>query len=118
MVNSHVSDRFTAQEALTFLDDAQLEMTNDQLNERPSIRSQCIPFDEFDRWSNIPPTLLEKWGRYRERPPSYIAKYIIYRLCLRPWGISLVYHTRQVFRHAFFVCKLPFRLVSYIFCLL
>jgi hypothetical protein len=100
MVTHHVPDRFTAQEALSFLDEAQSEMTQDQLEEHPSIRESTIPYDEFDRWSNIPPALVEKWGKYRERPRSYFAIHIIYPLCLRPWGISLVYCMRMIFRYA------------------
>jgi hypothetical protein len=113
MVTSHVGERFTAQEALTFLDEAQSEMTREQLDTYPSIRTQVIAFDECDRWSDIPPSLIEKWGRYRERPPPYFVKHVIYPLCLRPWGVSLVYRIRVAFRWALFVCRLPLRMATH-----
>ncbi|KIM38158.1 hypothetical protein M413DRAFT_247120 [Hebeloma cylindrosporum] len=115
MVNSHVPARFTAQEALNFLDEAQSEMTGDQLAESPDVTPQFVlPFDEFDRWSDLPSSLIEKWGRYRECRPSRFATHIIHPLCMRPWGTSLVYYTRLTFRRAFLVCSLPLRLSYYI----
>ncbi|KIM38156.1 hypothetical protein M413DRAFT_447921 [Hebeloma cylindrosporum] len=110
MVTHHVPDRFTAQEALSFLDEAQLEMTPGQLEERPNLRESITVYDKFDRWSNVPPALVEKWGRYRERSPSYFAIHVIYPLCMRPWGVSLVYRTRTIFRYALFAAKYLFTL--------
>ncbi|KIM49863.1 hypothetical protein M413DRAFT_438986 [Hebeloma cylindrosporum] len=114
MVTSCVPYRFTAQEALDFLDAAQSEMTREQLEEIPGIRPQTpYAYYEVDRWSGIPSSAIEKWDRYRERPLSRFAAHVVYPLCLRPWGLTLVYHTRLVFRRIFFVCTLPLRLAGY-----
>jgi len=120
MVTPHVTDRFTAQEALSFLDEAQSEMTQDQLAERAARRVQggsTIRYHEYDRWSDIPASLVKKWGRYRKRPPSYFVANVILPLCSRPWGVSLVYRTRMILRWALIVCKFPLRVASSILSL-
>jgi len=114
MVTPHVTDRFTAQEALSFLDEVQSEMTQDQLAEHAARRGSgpTIRYYKYDRWSNIPASLVKKWERYRNRPLSYFAVSIILPLCSRPWGASLVYRTRVILRWALIICGFPLRVAG------
>ena len=121
MVTPHVTDRFTAQEALSFLEEAQSEMTQDQLAEGAARRVQgrgpTIRYHEYDRWSDIPASLIRKWGRHRKRPLSYFVVKVLLPLCSRPWGVSLVYRARMVFRWALVLYNFPLRVATSIFSL-
>ncbi|KAF8526647.1 hypothetical protein BU17DRAFT_23632, partial [Hysterangium stoloniferum] len=65
MITSKLEERFTATEALVFLENIQSRLTPEQLNsEVPKVDHDCYP-DLSARWSELPADFVREWSSYR-----------------------------------------------------
>ncbi|KAF8526663.1 kinase-like domain-containing protein [Hysterangium stoloniferum] len=75
MITSKLEERFTATEALAFLENLQSQLTPEQLNsEAPKVDHDCCvgPWDPdlSARWSELPADFVREWSSYRAPSPS------------------------------------------------
>jgi hypothetical protein len=97
MTTMDLDRRFTASQALQFLEEFTSNMTEEELLISPPPRSELVLYDEFDRWSGLPERFLMEWAHFREpKPPRSIR--LIRCICTSDWGLSLVQLVRKAFR--------------------
>lgn len=99
MVTADISARFTAEQALLFLNEARSLMTDDELYRAPVKPIAFSHWDETERWNGLPPHLVKKWGVLRELEPPYFMRQYVQPLCRTHWGLSLTTSTRKYFRY-------------------
>jgi len=73
MVTPDIEARFTAGEALTFLENFRSRLGAEMLAQRPIQRpnANLVPFGDWDRWAGLPDDFVRQWSAYRIPPPSY-----------------------------------------------
>ncbi|RXW20266.1 hypothetical protein EST38_g5587 [Candolleomyces aberdarensis] len=70
MTTRVIPQRFTAQEALDFLENSVAELPKGALQSwfREKNEVNHIQYDEYDRWKLLPRKFIEKWAVYKEPP--------------------------------------------------
>lgn len=70
LVTKDINRRFTADEALRFLDEEVIaKSTEEQLSisERPGyLDEELASYEEYDRWKDLPAEFQQEWAAYRE----------------------------------------------------
>ncbi|PPQ82543.1 hypothetical protein CVT25_007152 [Psilocybe cyanescens] len=88
--------RFTASEALQFLEDRMAEISEADLASKIVLTKPRDPYkkyNECDRWENLSPEFVERWQAYRETPlPWHIP--LLRRVCKTQLGTLIVLRTR------------------------
>ncbi|KAF9553895.1 hypothetical protein CPC08DRAFT_697238 [Agrocybe pediades] len=102
MLTTHkLRQRFTASEALAFLEDYCGSLSEEELK-KPTPKHDPeyyrLAYYEHDRWASVPPHLAKKWANYREPPLSWKTK-LLRRLFEYDW----MYHPKVVLVWEFFV---------------
>jgi len=95
MTTRDIHHRFTASHTLEFLQGFASKLTPEQLRVCPPLREESIPYEEFDRWSDLPLGFLNDWGHFREPKPSYYIT-VLRRICQSDWGLALVQCVRRL----------------------
>jgi hypothetical protein len=77
MTARDIENRFTAAEALRFLEEMRSDLSEDQLKlkeyQDPD-KAGAVPYDEYDRWQNLSEDVREKWASYRQLPTPCTTK--------------------------------------------
>ncbi|RXW23104.1 hypothetical protein EST38_g2731 [Candolleomyces aberdarensis] len=79
MVTRDIPKRFTARQALDFLEDRVSEMSPRELKKpiKPGdIEARSRVYDQYDRWQRLPPNFVQKWGHFREPPIPLMTKFL------------------------------------------
>ncbi|PPQ82547.1 hypothetical protein CVT25_007156 [Psilocybe cyanescens] len=88
--------RFTASEALHFLEDRMAELSEVDLASKIILTKPRDPYkkyNECDRWENLSPGFVERWQAYREKPlPLHVL--LLRRICKTQRGALIVLRTR------------------------
>ncbi|KAF9565822.1 hypothetical protein CPC08DRAFT_815074 [Agrocybe pediades] len=73
MLTTHkLQQRFTASEALAFLEDFYGTLSEEELNKQSSPgHFSVLHYYKLDRWASVPPHLAKKWAIYKEPPLSW-----------------------------------------------
>jgi hypothetical protein len=97
MTTRDVSRRFTASQALEFLESFASELTEEklQLSVLPWDPTTC--FDEYDLWKGLPDTFIKDWGHFREPKPTFQI-ILLRQLCNYAWGYKFVQWLRRIQR--------------------
>ncbi|KAF8526725.1 kinase-like domain-containing protein, partial [Gautieria morchelliformis] len=67
MTTRDISRRFTASQALEFLESFASELTLEQLEfPAPPWKPGQPPYDKYDRWAGLPETFIKDWDNFRE----------------------------------------------------
>ncbi|KAJ3506405.1 hypothetical protein NLJ89_g6885 [Agrocybe chaxingu] len=66
MTTRNIPRRFTASEALEFLEARLSEVPDKHLQQPFLAASQSGMYDRYDRWQHVPPDFAQKWAMYRE----------------------------------------------------
>lgn len=70
MTTRNVRRRFTAEEALNFLDAQLSDIPATELNKlyHPQDPWEEVTYEKYDRWCHIPPAFARQWAMFREPP--------------------------------------------------
>jgi hypothetical protein len=69
MTTRFITKRFTAAQALAFLDARLEEASASDLAKSCALASSAIAeYDCYDRWQGLPPAFVKKWEVYRQLP--------------------------------------------------
>ena len=100
--------RFTAAEALAFLEDFHMRYTADDnrniLQQRPRELEQLLearPKEPADRWSGLSDDFIRRWSRFREPPLPWRVR-ILMAACNYDFVENLVRAARRMFDILFF----------------
>ncbi|KAG5720190.1 hypothetical protein E4T56_gene3219 [Termitomyces sp. T112] len=99
MTTRDIPRRFKASEALRFFEEHVIPLTPQPVLSlaAPDLPFSRVPYDYHDRWKDLDPESMEKWGVYREPPvPRYIR--LLREICLYPWVHYTVGFIRRVAR--------------------
>ncbi|KAG6819160.1 hypothetical protein H0H93_014774 [Arthromyces matolae] len=110
MTTWDVSQRFTAAEALTFLDEHVGPCTVSQDAMIWDIPRDSYPkmHGTFDRWKDLRPDFVQKWSAYRETPtPLHIR--LLRKICEPNWGYWLVRLFRRLGRRIWYTPSVNYR---------
>ncbi|KAF4619685.1 hypothetical protein D9613_004903 [Agrocybe pediades] len=101
MTTRDLARRFTASEALDFLEAASSRLTEHDLRLRLPTISPVLEaiYYKFDRWANLPPEFVEKWAHYRE-PPIPLTTKVLRSICGTKWGGRVLPLIRLFFSRA------------------
>ena len=95
MITRDLSRRFTAPEALEFLERFASELTEEQLQlPGPFQVQRGISYEQFDRWKGFPEEFIKNWGHFRE-PKLSFQIWLLRKLCKYHWGYTAVQWTRR-----------------------
>ena len=87
MITRDLSRRFTAPEALGFLESFASDLTQEQL-QLPE-PSQEVPnrvtYEQFDRWKGFTEEFIRNWGHFCEPKLSFQIR-LLREICSYPWG--------------------------------
>ncbi|KAG6852657.1 hypothetical protein H0H87_009530, partial [Tephrocybe sp. NHM501043] len=82
MTTRNVDQRFKASEALQFFEQYVVPLTTeDQMSSpapEPTMDSEYVPYDYYDRWQGLDPEFVEKWVAYREPPVPRHVQFLRY----------------------------------------
>ena len=107
MTTRDLNRRFTASQALQFLENFASELTQEQLQSPPPPWiGMIIPYESFDRWKGLPDKFIKDWGHFRELKPSFQIR-LLRQLCDHPWGYKFVQWVRRISR---FVSNVTFQI--------
>ena len=100
MTTRNLSRRFTASQALEFLEGFASRLTREQLQfpAPPGIISwRRVPYEDFDRWEHLPDKFIKDWGHFREPKPSSWIRYLC-QICDYDWGYTFVQWVRRTIK--------------------
>jgi hypothetical protein len=96
MTTRDIGRRFTASQALEFLENFASELTQEQLQDlAPPWELDHPPYEKYDRWAGLPDTFIQEWGHFREPKVTFQIR-LLRRICDYDWGYTLVQWVRQV----------------------
>ena len=96
MITADLSRRFTASEALDFLEGFASKMTEEELEHYVPPRSPCsVGYENVDRWKGLSEEFIKTWGHFREPKPSFQIR-LLRRICDREWGLAAVQWARRI----------------------
>ncbi|KAG6817388.1 hypothetical protein H0H93_007297 [Arthromyces matolae] len=108
MVTRDVSKRFTAQQALSFLEEEVYPRTSvSQLN----LEVEKEDYILRDRWEGLDPAFLKEWAEYRE-PPLPLTTKFLYSICEYVWVLHTIASIRK---SAYQIRQIMSKLSSYLF---
>ncbi|TFK21331.1 hypothetical protein FA15DRAFT_598045 [Coprinopsis marcescibilis] len=89
MTTRKIKWRFTAQQALDFLEEQLVHMSQAALQVPYSVSPDwTAPYDEYDRWAHVPDGLARRWAAFREPKLPWRVKLLRWIYSLRfvgPW---------------------------------
>ena len=98
MTTADLSRRFTAGEALEFLEARASELTHEELEYfvPPRTLSQlCLLHEQVDRWKGLPDEFIKTWGHFREPKQSFQMR-LLRKICDYDWGLIAVQLVRRI----------------------
>ncbi|KAF8880445.1 kinase-like domain-containing protein [Gymnopilus junonius] len=95
MTTRDLERRFTAYEALRFFEEMFSQMSETQLKTPYWVKESevYLPFDEYDRWKDLPSDFVNKWSSYREPPIPLLTKFLRW-LCGPEWAHHVIAYIR------------------------
>ncbi|KAF9011294.1 kinase-like domain-containing protein [Cyathus striatus] len=98
MVTRNIQNRFTASQALQFLEDMRAELTEEQLSASSNdTRIYIEDYEDYDRWAGLPADFVEKWVDYREPPLPLSTRFLRVVCASHPWLQTSMAWTRKSF---------------------
>ena len=99
MTTRNISRRFTASQALEFLEGFASGLTREQLQSPapPEVTVGRARYDGFDRWKGLPEKFIKDWGHFREPKPSFWIRFLC-QICDYAWGYMFVQWVRKTIR--------------------
>jgi hypothetical protein len=95
MVAHDVHRRFTAEDALAFLEIHAASAPHDARVAEPT--DIAAPYETYDRWAPLPTALVQDWSHLREQCPSRVTL-LLRRVCERSiWAERLIRAIRRKF---------------------
>ena len=102
MATADLNKRFSAVEALAFLEAEKEKLTEDELNFRvdAAVASEARKhyWRTYDRWAHVPPELKKRWHSYRMAKPSWFGRFIRRVIESSYYGAYMVYKIRRLQR--------------------
>ncbi|KAF8490577.1 hypothetical protein JB92DRAFT_1304338 [Gautieria morchelliformis] len=88
MTTRDISRRFTASQALEFLERFASELTQEQLEFPALPRDPSYPpYESYDRWTGLSDTFIKDWGHFREPKLTFQFR-LLRRICDYEWATS------------------------------
>ena len=117
MITRNVSARFTAADALAFLEDQYAELDDEQRHRmEPKVNWETYDsnYETHDRWTGLPPDLVRKWSHLREPKLPWTTKTLRW-LCEYQWAQKTVRSLRRLTAYLsrytqFFCLSVPCRI--------
>ncbi|TDL23639.1 hypothetical protein BD410DRAFT_143397 [Rickenella mellea] len=100
MTRRDLSCRFTASQALKFLESFASQITPEVLQACPP--PYCYndaPYDQYNRWRGLPEIFCRNWAHFRESPPPFQVR-LLRHICEHSWGLKFVQVIRKLVRLA------------------
>ena len=98
MTTRDLSRRFTASQALDFLESLASELTQEQLQRStPPWLNTVVPYEKFDRWKGLPDKFIKDWGHFREPKPLFQTR-LLRQICDYDWGYKSVQFARRIIK--------------------
>ena len=96
MTTADLSRRFTAGEALKFLEAHGSELTQEELEYFvPPPPQGSFLYEQVDRWNGLPDEFIKTWGHFREPKQSFQIR-LLRKICDHDWGLIAVQLVRRV----------------------
>ena len=97
MTTADLSRRFTAGEALEFLEARASELSQEELEYFvPPPPQDYLAFNEqVDRWKGLPDEFIKTWGHFREPKLSFQMR-LLRKICDHDWGLIAVQLVRRI----------------------
>ena len=96
MTTADLSRRFTAGEALKFLEARASELTLEELEHFvPPLPQGSFLYEQVDRWKGLPDEFIKTWGHFREPRQSFQMR-LLRKICDHDWGLIAVQLVRRV----------------------
>ncbi|CAA7265454.1 unnamed protein product [Cyclocybe aegerita] len=96
MTTHRLQERFTAEQALRYLEEAYAEITEDELSKEMEPEPMPICEDSRDLWVDVPPHLAARWSSHRQ-PALPLRQKFLRWLCRYPTMQHLVLLARWTF---------------------
>ena len=98
MITRDLSRRFTAREALEFLEGFASELTEEQLQlPEPFLVRRGICYENYDRWKRVSEEFIKNWGHFREPKLSFQIR-LLRKICDYHWGYIAIQWARRIIR--------------------
>lgn len=97
MVTRNINARFTAAEALAFLESFRAHLDAHVLSHQP-IKPQNEDWGKFDRWAGLPAEFVDRWSVYRDPPVTFSFR-LLHKICGYEFGWRAITAFRKVARH-------------------
>ncbi|CAA7268456.1 unnamed protein product [Cyclocybe aegerita] len=108
MITRNISRRFTAAQALQFLETELGQLPDKHLEQEFYEATDVTEYDKYDRWRLLPSNLVQKWAVYKEPPLPATTRFLRWLYSFE----SLVHVIPFVRRAAFHVWRFPYRFSS------
>lgn len=96
MITRDIKARFTAAEALAFLESFRVNLDPEVLTRRPTEASNTL-WNCWDRWAGLPKDFVDQWSADRDPPPTYSFR-LLQKICGYDFGWRTVTRLREVAR--------------------
>ncbi|KAJ3506406.1 hypothetical protein NLJ89_g6886 [Agrocybe chaxingu] len=105
MTTRNISRRFTAEQALQFLETELGQLSDKHLEQEFFEATDVIEYDKYDRWHQLPSNFVQKWAVYKEPPLPATTRFLRWLYSFE----SLVHVIPFVRRAAFHIWRFPYR---------
>ena len=99
MTTDDVASRFTAREALEFLQEIDSKLTDKQRDGRSRPKGG-VKLEIGERWKTLPVSFVQEWSKFARRPPSPIVKFLRW-ICTYDYGYKCISWIPEVWYLAF-----------------
>lgn len=96
MMTANVKLRFTAREALEFLNNIEAQLSESQRRAKPELLSRNWR-ETGIRWKGLPEDFAKQWASYMNRPPSLWTRFLHW-VCMYGWAYRIVSGFRRLVR--------------------
>jgi hypothetical protein len=98
MITRDIRKRFTASEALRFLEERVLpSLSPQELDAHPTESVKYVDPEEYDRWAGLDPEFVEAWSTYRLPRLPWQTK-VLRWICIHEAGMNCIRSIRKVAR--------------------
>ena len=109
IVTSNIQRRFTAAEALAFVEDIQSQLTPLQNSQLLPIKGDLQIWCEIDKWTGLSDDFISKWSSFRENLYSPSKRFLSW-ICQSETGYKFIFWCQYL---SLSISRLPIKVVNF-----